>query len=333
VPGVVAGHYPASACRITLAPLAAAAHVSLVETAAVGLDAAARQVRLADGRVAGYDVLSIDTGSVQHRGRLPGAREHAMYLRPIEHFLALQQPLLGLGSQRVQDIVVVGGGAAGFEIALALQHRLCGQGTERARVALVTGGTPPLAGYPAAVVQRALHVLKARRVTVFQEAAATLEGGALVLSGGARLACDAAVVATGGEPPPWLAGTGLALCERGFVLTGPTLQSRSHPDVFAAGDVATREDLPHPRSGVYAVRAGPPLAENLRRAVEGSALLPYTPPARTLNLLSCGGRLAIAAWGGWVAEGRWAWWWKDRIDRGFIHRFRRDDPPAVTRAA
>jgi NADH dehydrogenase FAD-containing subunit len=57
-------------------------------------------------------------------------------------------------------------------------------------------------------------------------------------------------------------------------------------------------------------------------------LQPYKPRRRTLNLLSCGERRAIMAWGDWVAEGRWAWWWKDRIDLAFIRRFTPPDPVA-----
>ena len=99
------------------------------------------------------------------------------------------------------------------------------------------------------------------------------------------------------------------------------MQSTSHPEVFAAGDVASRADAPHAKSGVYAVRAGPALALNLRRYIGGGALEPHVPQARTLNLISCGERKAIVAWGGWSAQGRWAWWWKDRIDRAFVARY------------
>ncbi|MBA4175067.1 MAG: pyridine nucleotide-disulfide oxidoreductase [Leptothrix sp. (in: Bacteria)] len=337
VPGLVAGHYTAEQCRIDLAPLAAAAGVSLVSGAAVALDAAARRVHLADGRTAEYELLSLDTGSEQRRERLPGAAGQALFVRPIEAFVQGQQGLAALAAQRAIDVVVLGGGAAGFELALALQHRLHAAGAaagaaaagggaaELARVALVTGGAEPLAGYPPAVLRAGARVLAAARITVFREAAAAIEPGIVRLASGARLACDAAVVATGAEAPSWLAGSGLALCERGFVLTGPTLQSRSHPEVFAAGDVATREDAPHPKSGVHAVRAGPPLAANLRRFVEGAPLQPYRPPARTLNLLSCGARSALTVRGGLALGERFfgaaAWWWKDRIDRGFIARF------------
>lgn len=317
VPGLVAGHYAPRDCVIPLAPLAERARATRVEAAAVALDAAGRRITLADGSQLAYDVLSIDTGAVIDRDSIPGAREHAMFVRPIELFIRLCDPLLSLAGERVLSLVVVGGGAGGVELAMALQHRL----GERARVSLVTGGAAPLEGYPPAVMRRALRALKRLRITVLEDSCVQVTAGHVVLGHGTRLECDAPVIAIGASAPAWLQGSGLALDAQGFVATGPTLQSTSHPEVFAAGDVATRVDAPHPRSGVYAVRAGPPLALNLRRFVAGGALEPYKPQRRALNLLSCGSRYAIATWGGWSAEGRWIWRWKDRIDRAFIARF------------
>jgi selenide,water dikinase len=319
VPGLVAGHYAPAECAIPLAPLAGRARVERIEATAVGLDAAARCLRLADGRTLAYDVLSLDTGATIDRDAIPGAREHALFVRPIEHFVHLSEPFFALAAERPLSIVVVGAGAGGVELAMALQHRL----GERARVALVTGGTPPLPDHPPAVGRRALRALKRLRVTVFEDRCVEVGARHAVLGRGTRLACDAPVLATGASAPTWLRDSGLALDERGFVATGPTLQSRSHPEVFAAGDVATRTDAPHPKSGVYAVRAGPPLALNLRRFVAGGALEPWQPQRRALGLLSCGARRAIATWGPWSAEGRWVWWWKDRIDRAFVARFTR----------
>lgn len=321
LPGFVAGHYAIDDLAIPLAPLARAAGVDFVQASAVGLDADARTVRLDDGRVARFDLLSLDTGSSPPREAIHGAREHAAFVRPIEHFVQRLDGLVALAHSRALDVVVVGGGAAGFEMVLALQHRLVREGEERTRFSLVTGGPPPLANYPASVVRRGLRALERHRVTVFDDACVAVDAHHVVLARGPRLACDLAVIATGGAPPPWLATSGLQRCERGFVATGATLQSLSHPNVFAAGDVATRLDVMHPKSGVYAVRAGPPLAANLRRAAEGRALRRHQPPSRTLNLLSCGECHAIASWNGWSTEGAWVWRWKDRIDRRFIARY------------
>jgi selenide,water dikinase len=315
VPGVIAGHYRAEQACIALEPLARAAGITWRAARVVALDAAARRATLDDGHTLDYDVASLDTGSVADLAAIPGAAEHALATRPVE---ALPEAIDALLARERLHIAVVGGGAAGFELACALGHRLAQGGGARGQVSLVAGRAALLGHYPPAVARHAQRALLRLAVTLFEDDALAVEPGQLVLAGGPRLAVDAVLLACGPAAPDWLRGSGLELDAQGFVATGATLQSRSHPSVFAAGDIATRTDAPHPRSGVHAVRAGLPLALNLRRALAGGVLMPYAPQRRTLNLLSCGSRRAIMAWGDGVAEGAWVWWWKDRIDRGFV---------------
>jgi selenide,water dikinase len=134
------------------------------------------------------------------------------------------------------------------------------------------------------------------------------------------MACDASLLVTGAAAPAWPAASSLACDENGFIRVSPTLQSTSHPFVFAAGDVAAYAD-PRPKSGVFAVRAGPVLANNLRSAFTGKTMQRWAPQKKALYLISTGKRHALAAWGTLNTSGEWVWRWKDRIDRRFMQRF------------
>src|SRR3546814_5777786 len=86
----------------------------------------------------------------------------------------------------------------------------------------------------------------------------SVEPGAVVAADGTRIALDEILWVTPAGAAPWLEETGLDLDERGFVGVRETLESTSHPGVFAAGDVAGVAAHPRPKAGVFAVRQGPP---------------------------------------------------------------------------
>jgi NADH dehydrogenase FAD-containing subunit len=304
VPAVVAGRCGVDEACVALAPLAAAGRVHLIEASVTSLDAAARRACLSDGRVVDYDLLSLDTAPQPDRNRIPGARDHGLFLQPAEHFVRLVGGLWDLAQQRVLDVVVVGAGAAAVELALAVAQRLTRGGEERARVALVTGGGEPMADFSARAQAHTRQVLARHRVTVFRDACLRLEPGAVVLANGARVACDAPLVATAAEPPAWLPGSGLALDTQGQVTVGATLQSPSHAEVLLA-----------PSRGVANAAVAQVLTHNLRGLCGGGplrSLRPTTAPSRFVDL---GASLALVDWGGGAALGRWVGWWKRRRDR------------------
>jgi pyridine nucleotide-disulfide oxidoreductase family protein len=323
VPGFVAGHYALDDCVIALEPLLKNTGIQWLQLSAIALDANAQTVTLSDGSVQSFDWLCINTGPVQDRQqiekKMPGAQEHGLFLRPIESFGSLWPRVTTLADARPLRVVVVGGGAAGIELAMAVRHRL-----PSALVTLVTGGSTVAGNYPLAVQKRLAKALQRRSITVQEDLAVGLNSGEVLLHSGMRLACDVPIIAIGAQAPAWLGQSGMALDEAGFVAINACLQSTSHPHIFAAGDVSTRVDQVLPRSGVYAVRAGPALTKNLTAVVSAQTLKPHMPPKKTLNLVSCGDHFAIASWGAFSAEGRWVWWLKDRIDRSFIKRLRKD---------
>ena len=284
LPGYVAGHYSADEIRIDIAALCARAGVKLVLGRVAALDATQRRVRLEDGSALDYDTASLDVGSEA------AAPAPALAAKPFEPFMARWEE----ARNDVRRVAVVGGGAAGVEMAMAAAHRT------QARVTLYSDR--PM--FRPALARRIARQLERRGVELRKAAYA-------------GEAADLVIWTAGASASPWLRASGLALDERGFVLVDDSLRSVSHPEVLAAGDCATLRDAPHPKSGVYAVRHAPVLAANLRGAARR-----YQPQKRALALLSCGARYAIGDWGPASWEGEWVWRWKDRIDRRWIAGFR-----------
>ena len=323
LPGWIAGHYPIDACAIKLDQLASAAAVSFHETSGLGLDLEQSALRCADGSGLRFNVLSIDTGPMPALHGLPGSALHALPVRPIERFIGAWPRLVDriLGQCRRFDLVILGAGAAGVELAFAIQRRAATDGWSHLVITLVGSEDLPLTGVPLSTRRHTARLLSQRGIRWLAARRATrVEADVIGFETGEPLTFDACLVSTGAAAPTWPAAGGLATDEQGFIRVGPTLQSLSHPNIFAAGDAAAYADA-RPKSGVYAVRAGPVLADNLRAYCEGRPLRSWSPQTRALYLISTGDRHALATWGPWSWSGRWVWRWKDRIDRQFMQRF------------
>lgn len=327
LPGHVAGHYGRDECHIDLDLLCRAAGVIRVESTVLGLDLEGRFARCSNDDGLPFDILSVDTGSVPATTAIPGADRHGIAVRPVADFLQQWDRILSAatGARSALRIVVVGAGAAGVELVLAMHHRML-EVRGNARFTLLSDGPAILAAHPPRLQRRFADALKARGIELLLESGVqAVNADALLLHGGKRLAADEVFWVTGAAAPPWPAASGLSVDARGFIAVNAKLQSLSHPRVFAAGDVASMVDAPRPKSGVYAVRQGPPLARNLRRALRGESLLDYRPQRRALALISDGNRYAMASYGPLAWGGAWVWRWKDRIDRSFMRRYRMND--------
>ncbi len=325
LPGLVAGHYDFDDAHIDLEPLAGFAGARFLQTNAVAIDPVQRNVTLANGSAVNYDAVSIDVGSTPPMQGMTGVTEHTLPVKPVQAFLVAWDALVArMHGGEVRSVAMVGGGAAGVEMLLAMQHRLAQLHLpHKIRFKLITD-TPQLLANHASAVRAALTRNLARKQIAVQCATriARAEAGALFADNGARIDADASFLATGAATPPWLAVSGLAANDKSFININKYLQSTNHQEVFAAGDCATIEHRVYPKSGVYAVRQGPPLAENLRRFLRSEKLMEYTPQARTLALISTGEQHAIASWGALSFHGNWVWRWKDQIDRKFMGKYR-----------
>ncbi|MBI4183649.1 MAG: selenide, water dikinase SelD [Proteobacteria bacterium] len=329
LPGLVAGHYEFDDAHIDLGPLARFAGARFLHDEATGLDLEGRRVLCRGRPPVPYDLLSLNVGSTP-AAAAPGAAEHAIPVKPINRFLAHWRDLTErvLASRGRARIGVVGAGAGGVEILLAVRHRLGRLLAEQGRAAgapefhLFTDTADILPTHNARVRGKFRRILAERGVSLHPGASVVrVERGRVVLAGGAAVALDEVLWVTEAGAAPWLVESGLAVDERGFARVDDSLRSLSHPEVFAAGDIAAVVRHPRPKSGVFAVRQGRPLAENLRRALLSRPPLPFRPQRRFLSLISTGERYAVASRGPLALEGAWVWRWKDWIDRRFMRRY------------
>ncbi len=316
-PGVIAGHYRREDLEIDLERLCAAYGIDFRLARAVGIDRSGKRLHLEDGAEISYDLLSLDVGSGSTTNCMAGAGEHGLPVKPIGDLLDRLAAHISGSRDEPGRITVVGGGPAGVEIVLALRHRLAG-----ASLALVSAG-PLLEAHPPRVRLYVRDILARREIEVEErQAVAAIGPGEIELADGRRLKSDLTLLATGAAPPAWLVQTGLRLTN-GFIAVQPTLQTMSDPDIFAAGDCATIVGSERPKAGVFAVRAGPPLAANLRAHAQGKPLRPWSPQETYLTLMATGGRHAVASRGAFFVAGRWVWLLKDWIDRSWLRRYTR----------
>jgi selenide,water dikinase len=324
VPGVIAGHYKLEDCVVDLPSLAERGNARFAANAIYRIDPAARRVYCADGETFDYDLLSLDVGSRAAVGGITGVEEHATPVRPMEVLMKGWADVLSRTREgNVREISVVGGGAAGAELALAMERRLRAEFPQATPHIRVIADSPHLVPQLNAGVRRRLRLHLGRRGIGLHLGAAVVEvtAGSVRLETGIEFRSDATFWAAGASAPPWIAGSGLAVDTRGFMLVNDSLQCVTDRDVFGAGDCVTQEGRVLPRAGVFAVRAAPVLAANLRAAAHGGALATHVTSPRHLALISTGTRHAVGAWGELAFQGGWVWRWKDRIDRRFVARY------------
>lgn len=322
VPGYLQGTYSERQIHLDLASLCGRAGAKFVEQAALTVDGERRVVRTVAGEHR-FDLASVDVGSVPSGLDLPGVRQHALGLRPMGRVLEMRDRLdaLARASPNVRA-VVVGAGAAGFEVALAIHRRIADMGRAPA-VALFERGAFILPGYADGVRRRAMRLLEERGIRVATEASVVeVDASGVTLSRGLRVEADTVVWATGAAPPPLLASSNLPLSSDGYFAVDPALRAIDGTPVWGAGDCVDFGGRDLPRAGVYAVRQGPVLARNLRAAARGAEPEAYEPQEGFLSLLNTADGKALLRWKGVVSHSRPAWWLKDAIDRRFLASFR-----------
>ena len=329
LPAYVEGVWDDDDLHIDLAHLAQFSGARLIVAPCTGIDADGHKLMFDDRPPLHFDILSINFGGQPDLGAIEGAADHVIPVKPIAEFQKAFDDLLTAGLPN--RLAVIGGGAAGCELALALNKRWRDHGASP-QMTLYSRSTrlmPQMAPRASHLMFGAL--LDAGIKLQLGRSVDKIDAGMIRFGDNTSDAFDACFLVSAVRPPRWLSTTSLALDDSGFIAVHPTLQSKSHANIFAAGDIATISGSPRPRAGVFAVRAGPVLAKNLRKYLHGHALKCWSAQKRYLAIIGTADNGAIASWGqfGFKADRFLAlkYW----IDRRFMSKYQQltmPTPPA-----
>jgi selenide, water dikinase len=332
LPGVLAGQYRPERMEIDVAALCSAAGARLVTEDVRGLDAARQTLLFADHPPLPFDVLSIGIGSVPtDEGVEIVEASRRVPIKPMQTFLACLDERLRDAMDRRHGLPIrvatVGGGAGGVELALCLPFhvRLLFGEDAHLEQTLISGDQRLVPNSLNGTARRIQRVLRRRSVRVIGGRVVRVDGSRLTLDAGMTVEADLILWATGAAAPPLLSTFGLPTDARGFLLTAETLQSTGGAPIFAVGDTGTIAGSSTAKAGVYAVRQGPVLWDNVRRMLAKKPLRRYVPQRGFLTLINTGDGRAIGEWNGISFEGAWCWWLKDYIDSRFMDTFQSRD--------
>jgi selenide,water dikinase len=332
LPSTLARLYQPEDMLIDMPKLCNHCGVRLIVDRANRLDPVGRIIEFAHQPSLAFDVASINIGSVPAAEPLWQSHRILISVKPLSTFVQrfevrfhelVEQWRAAPGDEMLQ-IVVVGAGAAGVELALCLEqhkHEL----ELPADVRIVDGNPSILTDFSPAAVRRVEKLLKLRGIDLSLGSPVQDcddEGaGELILENGQRIRADLVIWAAGAAPPMALRGFDLPKTPRGFLATRPTLQTTADAPVFVSGDAADFESHPIPKAGVFAVRQAPILWRNLKNCLSQSPLVTFQPQSSFLRLLSCGDGTAILDYKGFTSHSGWAWMLKNRIDRNWVRKF------------
>ena len=319
LPAFVEGVWKTDEIHIDLSYLARLANARLIVEPCTGIDPNNKMLFFVNRPALHFDILSINIGGQPDIDAIPGAREFSIPVKPINKFQRSFSDFAA--STSPGQIGIIGGGAAGCELALALDRYLKNR-RQTSKLTLYSRSQTLLPGMAPQAGMLMLKALHAAGISIcLGKAVVSVQKQKLHLADGQQHYCDVCFLVTPVRPPDWLPQSGLDLDKDGFIAVRPTLQTRRYPFIFAAGDIASLDGVDRPKAGVFAVRAGPFLARNLRLFIHGKPMTMWRPQSHYLALIGTADGEAIACRGRVAVKSSLMLKWKHWIDRRFMRQY------------
>jgi selenide, water dikinase len=331
LPGHVAGLYSYDEIHIDLVKLAQFAGVKFSLDQCIGIDLKQKKVICENNPPLDFDYVSLDIGSTPDLTSILGGEKYSIGAKPVAQFLEkwneilrkIQDNSLCISAKNPLSLGIVGGGAGGVELAFNMNYHL-GRllPKNQFKIHLVQRGQNLLPNHNKWVSKRVYQLLLDQGIIIhLGETVKEIAPNTIICENNLRVNCDFIFLVTRASSPLWVKNSELTTDQGGFILINSYLQSISHSFVFATGDIATMENNPRPKAGVFAVRQGKPLFRNLQLMINEKSLKPYIPQEKYLSLIGTGNKEAIASWDKFGYQSPLLWRIKDYIDSQFMRQF------------
>jgi NADH dehydrogenase FAD-containing subunit len=322
-PGMLSGIYSPQQIRFHVEKMVVDQGGNFIRAQVVHIDPLNQNVQTASGKKISYDVACFNTGSHVPYPEITKNLTGEPFLfpvKPIENLLFAKNKLTSLFKRKRPKIIVVGGGAAGVEIAanlraLAVNHK------QETDITIVAGGNL-LNRFNGRFRAAAKTMLQQQSINLLEHSGATaISNHCIILNTGLSLQCDMVLWAVGTKPSTLFKDSGLPTGPDGGLLVNEYLQSVYFPNIFGGGDCISFKNRRLEKVGVYAVRQNPILWDNLNNYTAGKPLIPFVPQKDFLTIFNMGNGQGLLNWKDFVLQGIIAFVLKNFIDQRFMKKF------------
>ncbi len=321
-PGLLSGQYGPQDNSVDVKAIVDSRGGRFIEDRVTAINAETRSVTTSGGETIQYDAMSLNIGSEVAPLAVDDGQIPVLTVKPVQNFLKMRDHLLAFRPGSTVRILVAGGGPAGCE-ASANALSFCRRNGYRSKISLFTGSS----GLLSALSEKAGRIMAdwfmKNGITVETGRRIIGSGGKTVLfDDGSREEADMVILATGVHPPSLSGNSGLAVDKDGALVVDDHLESVSHKGVFGGGDCIALRSGPLGRVGVYAVRQGPILFNNLLASVTGGEPRMFRPQKKYLLILNLGDGTGLLSREKFTVAGRVPLFIKNWIDRRFIRKYK-----------
>lgn len=317
-PGLLSGFYSPEETRFNVKEIVESFGCRFIEAGVVKVEPGQRKIILSDNTVLDYDFISFNTGSEVVPLHVSGSTDNIFPVKPLEN-ISLIRERVTLSKEKLR-IAVVGGGAAGVEFAANIRELADSAETE-ADISIISR-EHILPGYSEPFYKRVLKYLKLRKINIYEyKNVRDIAQGSILFESGEMINFDIAVNAAGIKPSGIFMRSGMKTGEDGGLAVNKYLQHTAYPEIFAGGDCITFEPVHLNKVGVYAVRQGVYLFNNLLASIKGERPEEFKPQREYLAILNMGFRKGIMLWKGRVYSGAVPFYFKYYLDSSFMKKF------------